>query len=115
MFERGGGGVCLGGEAGGVLTHCVMYAALWQQILACCDGVSVHYFTVANAFLNEPASPFPGWLVLNGGHIDWCTLRGQEEMKHALVTSKVHPHSCIAVLNTAVEPFARMHNNKADS
>ena len=21
-----------------------------------------------------------------------CTLRGQEEMKHALVTSKVHPH-----------------------
>lgn len=46
----------------------------------------------ANAFLNEPASPFPGWLVLNGGHINWCTLRGQEDMKHALVTSKVHPH-----------------------
>lgn len=51
----------------------------------------------ANAFLNEPVSPFPGWLVLNGGYITGCTLRGQEETKHALVTSKVHLHSLFVV------------------
>ena len=31
------------------------------------------------AFLNEPVSPFPGCLVLNGGNSILCTLRGQEE------------------------------------
>lgn len=96
-----GWGAWLGGHV--FTTHYVWYAALWQPVLACCDGDSAHYFTVATAFLNEPASPFPGWLVLNGGHIDWCTLRGQEDTKHALVTSKVHPHSYMPVLNTAAE------------
>ena len=52
-----------------------------------------HINLVSNAFLNEPVSPFPGWLVLNGGYSKGCTLRGQEETKHALVTSKVHLHS----------------------
>ena len=57
----------------------------------------------ALAFLNEPVSLISGCLVLNGGNIKWCTLRGQEEMKDALVTSKVHLHCHLHCMCTTFE------------